>query len=180
MALISSVGRYLADIFFEPLDTTDVHRVHIVDLAEHYRPDFGDESISRLLVAGSYDDAFAKKLADLKYHGDRRHAEEFALTLAGLLRAAGEFDLVAVPPSPLLRRVSRLGYLPMADIVGLAGYAPRLLPTDAYELSWHRGRQAPRSREERLRAFSSVPIRVRPHVDIAGKRVVIADDVLST
>lgn len=88
MALISSVGRYLADIFFEPMDTPDVHDVHIVDLSERYRQDFADDAISRLLVAGPYDDAFARRLADLKYRHDRRHVDNFAATLAELLHAA--------------------------------------------------------------------------------------------
>lgn len=108
MAIVSAVGRYLADIFFEPPEDPAVHDVHIVDLADHYRPDFAGETLSHILAAGPYDDTFARRLADLKYHRDRRDVGVFAETLDRLLRAAPEFDYVAVPPSPVLRRISRL------------------------------------------------------------------------
>lgn len=68
----------------------------------------------------------------------------------------------------------------MADICEHAGYADRLLPADSFEDSWYRGRQASRSRQERLRAFLDSPIRLRAGVRLDGAHIVVADDVLST
>jgi predicted amidophosphoribosyltransferase len=178
MEIITLVGRYLSDVFFEPADIPTVQDVHIVEMSHCFRSDFEPETIPEMFVAGPYDSDFAAKLRAFKYHADPKHLDEFARTLRTLLLDLS-FDLIALPPTPLSRRIARLGRMPMVDIARAAGYTDRLMSGISCSRTFLTG-QARKDRAARMRLLAGDVFSVDGSSSLSGKRVVIADDVLST
>jgi len=97
---IDTISRYIVDIFVDDIrqDTKDKD-IHVRDLTHHYRADFPNIALDKILVAIEYSN-IEDILESYKYHSERSHVHIFVKMLSWIIKQEVTWD-IAIMPIPM-------------------------------------------------------------------------------
>lgn len=129
-----------------------------------------------------YKDGVRKSIHRFKFSNARSYAEVYARHLAVKLLEcdyADRFDILTWVPTSPLRRFAR-GYDQSALLAGALGKELSIRPVKVLQKIRHTPPQSGLRDASQRRANVQGAYRVRSHETIAGKRILLLDDVLTT